>query len=84
MAKAAQLYGQAAEQGYAPPQFHLGTCYASGEGVELDEANAVRLCGQAAEQDDAYVQYLLGTCYLRGEGVREGRGERGAVVQAVG
>jgi TPR repeat protein len=35
-AKAVQLYGRAAEQGYALAQYNLGACYARGEGVDVD------------------------------------------------
>jgi TPR repeat protein len=52
-AKAAQLYGQAAEQGHADAQYNLGVCYSDGEGVKVDKAKAAQLFRQAAEQDCA-------------------------------
>jgi TPR repeat protein len=48
-AKAAQLWGQAAEQGLADAQLALGSCYSFGLGVEVNMAKAVQLVRQAAE-----------------------------------
>jgi hypothetical protein len=68
-AKAAQLYGQAAEQGHGQAQYDLGRCYARGEGVKVDKAKAAQLLGQVAEQGLAEAQHALGTCYANGQGV---------------
>jgi TPR repeat protein len=59
-AKAAQLWGQAAEQGHAEAQFHLGGCHALGEGVKVDKEKAAQLFRQAAEQGLAEAQLTLG------------------------
>jgi hypothetical protein len=69
-AKAAQLYGLAAEQGFAEAQYSLGSCYATGEGVKVDKANAAQLWGQAAEQGLAKARFDLGICYHFGDGVK--------------
>jgi TPR repeat protein len=58
-----------AEQGDARTQNYLGICYARGEGVSKNAAEAVKWWRKAAEQGDASVQYHLGTCYELGEGV---------------
>jgi TPR repeat protein len=57
---AAWLYGQAAEQGYARAQYNLGKCYAFGEGVDADKAQAAWLFGQAAEQGNAEALLIAG------------------------
>jgi TPR repeat protein len=51
--------------------FNLGLCYATGKGVEKDEAEAARLYGQAAKQGHANAQYNLGLCHTHGKGVEE-------------
>jgi TPR repeat protein len=56
-AKAAELYGRAAEQGLATAQLALGACYADGEGVEVDTAKATQLYGRAAKQGLAEAQH---------------------------
>jgi TPR repeat protein len=70
-ARAARLFGQAADQGVAEAQHSLGLCYDVGSGVEKDEAKAVRLYGQAAEQGRSHAQYCLGLCYSLGKGLQE-------------
>ncbi len=53
-------------------QYNLGICYANGQGVTKDEAEAVKWYRKAAEQNHAMAQYNLGVCYCqwprRGEG----------------
>ncbi|MEG1788763.1 MAG: tetratricopeptide repeat protein, partial [Kiritimatiellia bacterium] len=44
-------------------------CYANGEGVARDEAEAVKWYRMAAAQGYAAAQYNLGVCYAKGEGV---------------
>lgn len=41
---------KAAEQGEADAQYRLGTCYANGDGVETNEAEALKWYHKAAEQ----------------------------------
>jgi TPR repeat protein len=69
--KAAQLYGQAAEQDDADAQFNFGVCYELGSGVEKDEAKSAQLYGQAAKQGNVNAQFSLGGCYTLGKGVKE-------------
>ncbi len=62
---------EAAEQGNAEAQYSLGSRYASGLGVEKDDAEAVRWYRLAAEQGHAVAQYSLGLHYALGQGVEE-------------
>src|SRR5437879_2992662 len=62
-------YKGKAETGDARAQFRLGFCYANGQGVEKDSAEAVKWFRKAADQNDAPAQSFLGFCYSNGEGV---------------
>jgi TPR repeat protein len=73
-AKAARLYGQAADQGHAVAQCYLVHCYHKGKGVGADKAQAARLYGQAAEQDHASAWLWLGWCYEHGQGKGQNAG----------
>ncbi len=64
-----------AEQGHAKAQFDLGVCYAKGEGVNKDPAEAAKWYRKAAEQGDAGAQYNLGGCYYNGYGVDKDHAE---------
>ena len=66
-----EKYRKAAEQGDAGAQYNLGSCYAMGEGVVKDEAEAVKWLRKAAEQGHSDAQYNLGRCYYSGEGVEK-------------
>jgi len=66
---------QLAEQGHAKAQFNLGCCYAKGDGVRQDKAEAVRWNRKAAEQGNAEAQLNLGFCYEYGDGVRQDKAE---------
>jgi hypothetical protein len=68
-AKAAQLFGRAAEQGLAAAQYKLGVCCNLGQGVEVDKAKAVQLFRQAAEQGHGMARWSLGLCHEHGHGV---------------
>ncbi|MGH0034961.1 MAG: tetratricopeptide repeat protein [Myxococcota bacterium] len=70
-ARALALLRPGAESGDPRAQVGLGTLYASGRGVEQDDAEAARWFRRAAEQGDALAQYNLGICYLKGRGVDE-------------
>ena len=59
----------AAAQGDASAQCSLGACYAKGEGVPVDEAEAVKWITKAANQEFAKAQFNLGVCYGGGLGV---------------
>lgn len=58
-----------AERGNADAQVKLGECYAKGQGIPKDSAEAARWYRKAAEQGDARAQERLGLCYSNGEGV---------------
>ena len=60
-----------AKEGDAEAQKDLGFCYATGEGVRQDYAEAVKWYRKAAEQGYAKSQFNLGLCYVKGEGVRQ-------------
>ena len=57
--------------GDAEAQSKLAVCYAKGEGVEKDPAEAVKWYRKAAEQGNAAAQYNLGVCYYNGQGVAQ-------------
>ena len=64
-----EKYRKAAEQGDAGAQYNLGSCYAMGEGVVKDEAEAVKWLRKAAEQGHSDAQDNLGFRYAYGQGV---------------
>jgi TPR repeat protein len=53
----------------AETQFHRGTLYETGKGVQQDYAQAVLWYRKAAEQNLAIAQYRLGVLYANGVGV---------------
>jgi len=67
--EAVKWFQQAADQGYAKAQYHLGGCYLIGEGVSKNFAAAVKWYRKAAEQGDSMAQVNLGLRYYTGEGV---------------
>ena len=68
-------YRKAAEQGDADAQYRLGTCYANGDGVEMNKAEAVRWYRKAAEQGNVDAQCRLGSYYTSGIGVEKNEAE---------
>ena len=62
---------QAAEQGDATAQFHLGLMYANGDEIPEDDREAVKWFSEAAEQGIPKAQYHLALMYAVGEGVPE-------------
>ena len=58
-----------ADAGNVISQYNLGLCYAEGNGVEVDLAEAVRWFRKAAEQGMPQAQFNLGLCLSRGAGV---------------
>ena len=58
-----------ADAGNVISQYNLGLCYAEGNGVEVDLAEAVRWFRKAAEQGMPQAQFNLGLCLARGVGV---------------
>ena len=69
LARAAQLYGQAAARGYPKSMCALGNLYVAGRGVPQDPARGAALCRQGAELGQADAQTDLGNLYLHGDGV---------------
>lgn len=69
LARAAALYGQAADRGYPKSMCALGNLYVAGRGVPKDEAKGAALCRQAAERGEPDAQTDLGNLYLQGIGV---------------
>jgi len=68
LAESFRYYREAAEQGYASAQYHLGLCYEYGWGLEYgrnvkNETRAVEWWRKAAEQGHAGAQYMLGNSY---------------------
>jgi TPR repeat protein len=53
----------------------LGLCYAKGEGVVKNEAEAVEWYRRAAEQNQVQAQFNLGFCYAYGHGVEKDEAE---------
>ena len=64
-----------AEKGIADAQYNLGVCYANGQGVAKNMAEAVRWYRKAAEQGHTKAQYNLGWCYYMGNGVHRNYAE---------
>ncbi len=73
--EAVALFEEAAEQGHAGAQYHLGKCYDWDQGVQIHykerDKEAVKWYTKAAEQGHAEAQLRLGTCYYHGKGVSE-------------
>ncbi len=69
LAKAAALYRQAADRGYARSMCALGNLYIAGQGVPKDETKGAALCRQGADLGEANAQTDLGNLYLQGIGV---------------
>lgn len=60
-----------AEEENAVSQYNLGLCYANGNGVEVDLAEAVRWLRKAVERGLPEAQFNLGMCLSRGVGVEK-------------
>ena len=71
----ASQYLKSAENGDSSAQRNLGWCYANGEGVKKDQAEAVKWWRKSAEQGLATAQNNLGWCYADGEGVEKNQVE---------
>jgi len=66
-ARAAEYFGQAAEQGVADAMFQLGNLYASGEGVDQDARQAMRWYLRAAALDHPGAIQELAFAFERGD-----------------
>ncbi|MDA9982698.1 SPOR domain-containing protein [Gammaproteobacteria bacterium] len=69
--KAAGLYLQSAESGYALAQFSLGMVYFAGEGVGRDYKQAALWWVKAAEQENVQATFNLAELYQKGHGVKK-------------
>ncbi len=79
-------FRRAAEQGFAPAQYELGTMYAAGQGVQQDNTQAVAWYQKAAAQGNTDAQKVLNTMQanMTGNNERPVRGAGGQdAVQAV-
>jgi TPR repeat protein len=66
VAKTAEYYRKAAEEGDAAAQYTLGFAYHFGKGVAKDYAEAARRYRKAAEQGDIPAEMSLGEMKKRG------------------
>ena len=64
--EAARWYGMAAERGFAPAQYRLGSLYEKGTGVERDIRRAMALYEQAAQSGNASSMHNLAVLYASG------------------
>jgi len=78
--KALRLIRPLANDGDAVAQFNLGLMYATGQGVQQDDAAAALWFRKAGEQGYAPAQSNLGTVYPYGRGVTQGRYRGSSVV----
>jgi TPR repeat protein len=60
---------QAADQGDANAQYHLGLSYANGQGLPRNEIEAVKWFRKAAEKNHPEALLAMGLCYQDGYGV---------------
>ena len=64
--EAIQWYQQAADQGHARAQSHLGCLYARGQGLPKNYRLAIQWYRRAADLGDALAQFQLGVLYANG------------------
>jgi TPR repeat protein len=67
VAKAAEWFRKAAENGHATAQSNLGVLYASGEVFEKNPEEALKWWRKAAEQGQPSAQFNLGQMLLEGK-----------------
>jgi TPR repeat protein len=69
--RAVKWYRKAAQLNHPDAQFQLSGRYATGTGVEEDDAQALAWCKKSADGGYAPAQYELGERYADGQGVSE-------------
>jgi TPR repeat protein len=69
LTRAAALYKEAADQGYAKSMCALGNLYVTGRGVPKDPVHGASLCLMGAQAGNADAQTDVGNLYLQGVGV---------------
>ena len=62
-------FRRAAERGNAAAQYNMGASYATGVGVEKNDAEAAKWFHRAADQGMAFAELNLGLLYAAGRGV---------------
>lgn len=72
---AIDLFRRAAELGYPPAQFTLGTMYAAGRGVSQDDEKALQWYRRSAENGEPRGQFMLGSRFLTGRGLPQNDAE---------
>ncbi|MDD2626218.1 MAG: tetratricopeptide repeat protein [Candidatus Methanomethylophilus sp.] len=68
-AKAAALFGLAADQGNPEAQLHLGLMFMLGDGVPEDPEKAATLFGDSFQQGNSDAAYFLALLYAGGRGL---------------
>lgn len=66
--KAREIWQHQAENGNPEAQAWLGSVYANGDGVDIDDGNALSWYEKAAEQDYPMAQANVGAMYFMGQG----------------
>ena len=69
--KAREIWKTHADEGNPEAQSWLGSLYANGDGVEVDDANALAWYEKAAKQGHAMAQANVGAMYFMGQGVEK-------------
>ncbi len=69
--KAREIWKIQADEGNPEAQSWLGSLYANGDGVEVDDANALAWYKKAAEQGHAMAQANVGAMYFMGQGTEK-------------
>ena len=69
--EAFQWYQKAADQGYTPAQYSLGTLYAKGLGTRQNNKKAAKWFRAAADKGFTEAQNDLGLMYEKGKGVAQ-------------
>ena len=73
-AKGVEWIRKAAEhEDYTPAHYKLGMCYAEGNGVERDDAEAFKWFEKGAAEGQFVSQYQLALCYIDGRGTEQNK-----------
>jgi TPR repeat protein len=70
LARAAEYFRLAAEQGNAIGQVNFGFCLKNGDGVEKDVVRAVEYFRLSADQGNVEAQFHFATCLEKGTGIK--------------
>ncbi len=73
-AKGVEWIRKAAEhEDYTPAHYKLGMCYAEGNGIERDDAEAFKWFEKGAAEGQFVSQYQLALCYIDGRGTEQNK-----------